>query len=320
MLQQPEQRSGFFSTTKEIVVLLLIVFLIRTFLFGLYQVPSGSMETTMLIGERFFADKLSYVFRTPKRHEIISFNTPLFNYSTNFFMRMFQDYVWGPDNWTKRVIGLPGDTIRGTVEEGKPVLYVNGQKVDEPFVNKYPLIGLWHINPQQLFEEFNRKNMSAFNNDARYQAYIEQVVYKNSSFRSYDPAQPYGAAQPFYNINPELIIRDEAGNPQIRQAGNPIAGTVVTTDQAGQQEHWNGTDDYYVVLKENQYWVMGDNRLGSQDSRFFGPLDGRLIHGRIVFRIFSIDSTQSWWFVDLLFNPIGFFKRVRWSRCFEFIS
>ena len=39
---------------------------------------------------------------------------------------------------------------------------------------------------------------------------------------------------------------------------------------------------FSVKLGENQYWLMGDNRLNSGDSRLFGPIDGRLIHGRIL--------------------------------------
>ena len=119
------------DSTRELIFLLGIVVLVRTFGFGLYQVPTGSMETTMLVGERFFADKLTPLFSAPKRLEIISFNDPLYQYSKNSVMRIVQEYFWGPSNWTKRVIGLPGDKIRGTVENGKPVVYVNGVKLDE---------------------------------------------------------------------------------------------------------------------------------------------------------------------------------------------
>jgi len=77
------KKSKFWSNVKEITVLLLIVFLIRTFGFGLFQVPTGSMETTMLVGERFFADKLSPWFTSIKRGEIIAFDDPLYKYSNN---------------------------------------------------------------------------------------------------------------------------------------------------------------------------------------------------------------------------------------------
>src|SRR5579872_4732903 len=100
---QEKKQQSFLSSAVEFIFLLTVVFLIRTFFFGLYQVPTGSMETTMLVGERFFADKLSYNFRSPRYGEIIAFNSPEFKYSTNPLMKLFQRYVWGPDNWTKRV-------------------------------------------------------------------------------------------------------------------------------------------------------------------------------------------------------------------------
>lgn len=47
---------------ETIVIILPLAFIIRTFFYGLYQVPTGSMETTMLVGERFFADKFTVLF------------------------------------------------------------------------------------------------------------------------------------------------------------------------------------------------------------------------------------------------------------------
>src|SRR6185295_16867842 len=127
--QVSDNNNGWMATFKETAVLLLIVFLVRTFGFGLYQVPTGSMETTMLVGERFFADKFTIIFSRPKRGDVVSFNDPRYPYSKNPLVRLFQEYVgtWsGPINWTKRVIGTPGDTIKGVVENGVPVVYVNG--------------------------------------------------------------------------------------------------------------------------------------------------------------------------------------------------
>src|SRR3972149_7564534 len=121
-----KQKKGFWANLVEIVGLLLVVFLIRTFIFGLYQVPTGSMETTMLIGERFFADKLTVWFLPVQHGDIISFNDPTYPYSNSSLMYLFQQYVWGPSNWTERVIGLPGDHLQGAIEDGKPVVYRNG--------------------------------------------------------------------------------------------------------------------------------------------------------------------------------------------------
>src|SRR5947207_3766285 len=106
MTHKTKKQQTWLESITEFCFLLTIVFLIRTFGFGLYQVPTGSMETTMLVGERFFADKLSYNFRAPRHGEIIAFNDPEFIYSQNPLMKLFQRYVWGPSNWTNRGIGV----------------------------------------------------------------------------------------------------------------------------------------------------------------------------------------------------------------------
>ena len=64
---------------------------------------------------------------------------------------------------------------------------------------------------------------------------------------------------------------------------------------------------------------MGDNRLGSFDSRGWGVLDGKLIHGKILLRLFSVDSHDSWMIFDLISHPFDFFTRIRWSRWLQFV-
>src|SRR5438552_3535904 len=140
MAHHAKKQQSTLSSILEFIFLLIIVFLIRTYGFALYQVPTGSMETTILVGERFISDKFTYNFRGPRYGEIIAMNDPEYRYSDNYFKRLFERYVWGPQNWTKRIIGMPGDTIRGAIEDGKPVIYRNGEKLDEPYINHYPLL------------------------------------------------------------------------------------------------------------------------------------------------------------------------------------
>lgn len=276
---------------ETIIIVVPIAFVIRTFGYGLYQVPSESMETTMLVGERFVADKFTIWFQPVKHGDIISFDDPKYPYSANAAVNLWQRYVWGPSNWTKRVIGLPGDHIQGKIEDGKPVIYRNEQKLDEPYVNTFPLIYLWkgtHPTAQDIY--LGNYDMSS---------------------RSFDPSMPYDK-QPFYTINPSLIfnpkksygdcIYDEKNRYSLSLPHVPLA---------------NGNDVFDVHLGANEYWAMGDNRKGSYDSRAWGKLDGKLIHGKIKYRLFSIDSDEPWLFLDILKNPISFWKKIRWSRCMQ---
>lgn len=323
MAYSTKKKKSFLANVIEIVALLLIVFLIRTFGFGLYQVPTGSMETSMLVGERFFADKLSYLFRDPDRLEVIAFNEPpqFYAYSKNKLMNLYQHYVWGPSNWTKRVIGKPGDEVRGTVEDGKPVVYVNGKKLDEPYLNKYPLIQVWKEDYSNIRAAAHRQLQMLLLSGvdrATADAIVNEELNHSLNQKSYDPAVSF-ADQPFYRIDPNQVYRNEDGSPVLAWPGTPMRSKRVDSRMTTNHNYWDGSDEFYAKLGPDEYWLMGDNRLGSKDSRYFGPVKRSFIHGRILFRIWSIDSDYSWWIADLLLHPIDFWKRVRWSRFFQWV-
>jgi signal peptidase I len=310
----------FVAHVTEFIFLLVVVFLIRTIGFGLYQVPTGSMEVTMLVGERFFADKFTYLFRPPARGEIISFNEPRYQYSDNMIKNLFQQYVWGPDNWTKRVIGIPGDTVRGTIENGKPVVYLNGRKLDEPYLNPHPLIHVWQQDPEELSRQIEQELAPIIRggmSEEMINRWLRQRWSGKETWRSYDSSVPF-EKQYFYRINPQFIIYNKDGKPELREPQTPLSHHY-KAEGLDAKRCWNETDQFYVELGPDEYWCMGDNRLGSQDCRFFGPIKQKFIHGRILFRIWSLDSDESWWIFDLLKNPIDFWKRVRWSRVMEMV-
>ena len=170
-------------------------------------------------------------------------------------------------NWITR------EHVVGLVEDGHPVIYINGVKLDEgAYLNKYPIIATWKHDEYDL--------------------------------KSFDPAIPFNK-QPFYKIDPaSLIINPQTKEPYISYPGDLLP---------------DNKDIFNIKLGSNQYWVMGDNRLGSSDSRSWGPLDGSLIHAKIAFRLWSIDSDESWWLIDLLKHPIDFWKKIRIDRCLQFV-
>jgi signal peptidase I len=260
--------------TYALLWIIPVAFLIRSFGYGLYRVESGSMETTMLVGDRFFADKLTIHFNHPQRNDIITFCDPQYRYSTSPAVSLLQRRLWGPRNMTKRVIGVPGDHIQGMVQEGVPVVYLNEKKLDEPYINGYPLVpfdplrGVW---------------------------------------RSYDVEKSYHE-QPFYKFTEKQLAE---GKKYMERRGRPYEKKPFAETSA---------DHFDVVLGDNQYWVMGDNRQASTDSRHWGPLAGKLINGKIRYLLWSIDSCVHWVVADMLSEPINFWKKVRWGRGFKKIA
>lgn len=312
---------------RETIVILFAILMIRTFGFGLYEVPSPSMETTMLCGERFFCDKFTPLFSAPQRLAVISFNAPGYTYSTNPVFKFLQTYflpelLGGPQNWTKRVIGLPGDTVRGVIEDGKPVVYVNGKKIDESYINKYPLVKMLKTDPAIAIERAKKEalvQMERHHIDAQYLPYVVERILNSleyTSTLSYDPSKPF-YDQPFYRMYEERLFKDDKEQLLLTQPETPLEKGQSERHQTG-NSYWDGSDEYYIELNDHQYWVMGDNRLASWDSRFWGPLDASQIRGKIVFRIMSHDH-QDWLILDLLKHPIDFWTRMRWNRFFQVV-
>lgn len=84
----------------------------------------------------------------------------------------------------------------------------------------------------------------------------------------------------------EKIIKRVIGMP-----GETIAikkGKIYINDKVIEDEYAYGeTSDYNkVTLRDNEYFILGDNRLISKDSRYFGPIKENEIKGKIVFRLF----------------------------------
>jgi hypothetical protein len=188
--------------------------------------------------------------------------------------------------------------MRGVIEDGRPVVYRNGVKLDEPYLNKYPLVT---------------------ENIAQASCLGLRCTKRECVPRSYDPNKPFDE-QPFYHINPANVNHNFDGSLYLRMPGTAHRSP---TGRAMGARQWNGTDEFDIMLGENEYWLMGDNRQGSKDSRCFGPYNtkyrGHSIHGRIVFRIWSNDTVPgSWMICNVLTSPIGYFKnKVRWSRILQ---
>ena len=110
----PSAWSSLFELLKTVALFAIVAIVIRTFLIQPFIVDGSSMEPTFHNQEYILVDKLSYHFHNPKRGDVIVFHPP------------FRE-----DNFIKRIIGLPGDTVEVRGE----VVRVNGTVVTEPYVN-----------------------------------------------------------------------------------------------------------------------------------------------------------------------------------------
>ncbi len=104
------------ETKKDLIIygsIILAIILIRTFIITPVRVNGTSMDSTLKDGEIMILNKITYNFNDIKRFDIVVVKTE-------------------GDKIIKRVIGLPGETLKYE----NSTLYINGQEVEEPFINE----------------------------------------------------------------------------------------------------------------------------------------------------------------------------------------
>ena len=108
------------SWIKVVVFAILAAYLINNFVLVNAAVPTGSMEGTIMPGDRIVALRLSYIFSEPDRFDII--------------VHKFPDD--GETLFIKRIIGLPGDIVE--IIDGQVFLNGSYEPLEEPFVQGVP--------------------------------------------------------------------------------------------------------------------------------------------------------------------------------------
>jgi len=207
---------------KSFLPILLIVLFLRSFLAEPFRIPSGSMLPTLLIGDYILVNKYEYGIRLPiTKSKLIEVSEPkrgdvvVFRYPGNEKI-----------NFIKRVIGIPGDTIR---YENKD-LYVNNVKYKKIKSNEHKYLDDFLREEIEMFTESNNNK--------------------------------------FYNI-----LNDNM---------TPI-------------------NDEIFIVPEEKYFVMGDNRDHSSDSRYWGFVPNENLVGK-AFLVWMSFNTENYSFK---YNRIG---------------
>ena len=233
---------------KSFLSMLLIVFLISSSIVGASKVPTGSMEKTILVGDFLLINKFLYGFSTPRdipytnialpHFKLPGFTDPEKGDIIVFQFPGYRDDV-EPQNieyWVKRCIGEPGDTVQII----NKVAFVNGEEFPIPANINY-------LNPQ---------TQPAAISDP-------QIFPKNSGWNSDNygplPIPKKGEAVKLTteNINIyETIINREHESKVVKVSGGKI--------------YINNQETNSYTIKNDYYFMVGDNRDNSLDSRFWG--------------------------------------------------
>ena len=267
----PEKVIEFF---RQLLFAAIAAFFIITFIIQNTRIPTGSMENTILVGDFVLVNKFIYGSSSPKyipftEIEIPFFRLPAFKDPKAKDIVVFEypgdrDQLVADElgvNYVKRCIGVPGDTI----EIRNKVVFVNGKEFWKPWFVKYYQGRFGNYlspRPRGMTEPRIFPKGMQWNEDN----YGPLVIPKK------------GMTMPLNRYNVEqwrTIIDREFGKRVVE-----LKGDVVTIDG-------NPVSSY--TFKKDYYFMMGDNRDDSLDSRFWGLVPRDLVVGEAFITLFSWD-------------------------------
>lgn len=271
------------ADSARVFILAVALFLgVRATIVEAYKIPSGSMEGTLLVGDFLLVNKLAYGAEVP----FTGWRLPRVRQPARGDVVVFQ---WPADrekNFVKRLVGLPGDTLamRGGT------LWVNGAAVPERYAS--------HAEPgsDPVYEDFRWQRAYALRlpplgvvREANAADLPRRAISGDDD--GTEGVAAYGvtagalpravAALPAPSVRPGRLPRDPSAHPS--------------------RNNWGP-----LVVPTGSYFVLGDNRDNSLDSRYWGFVPDSLLRGRplVVYFSYAPDSA----------HRAPWLTAVRWSR------
>jgi signal peptidase I len=183
---------------------LLLVFLLRSFIYEPFRIPSGSLEPTLPIGDFILVNKFHYGVRLPVvYHKIFSNHSP-----ERGDIIVFR---WPPNpsvDFIKRVIGVPGDHI----DYINKTLYINGKEIPQTFIantkNRDESGRLWDVIEKK--ENIFGIEHAIYQNDARLNEDIHDIVVPEGMFFAMGDNRDSSADSRAWGFVPEANIVGKA--------------------------------------------------------------------------------------------------------------
>ena len=200
--------------------MILVVFLLRSFLFEPFRIPSGSMLPTLHIGDFILVNKFDYGIRLPVSNmKVIDLGAPKRGDVVVFRYPMDENV-----DFIKRVVGVPGDRV----EYRDKVVYINGVEQKQS-------------DPRDFVDESTMVTLDERDEDLAGVSHLMALDHRRPSW-----------------VPMHAVMRKEE-----------------TCDYNNR--------GFVCTVPDGKYFVMGDNRDNSEDSRYWGFVPDENLVGRAVF-------------------------------------
>lgn len=412
------------SWVDAIVFALVAVYFVNIYVFQNYQIPSSSLEKSLLVGDFLYVSKMSYGPRVPntplsmplaqhtlplvntksyiewpqwkykrvpgfgkvKMNDIVVFNFPAGDtvavsyqqtdfydniiyregkgiYSNSINMdslnrkqqrivydlyrdagrkyvlthpEKFGEIIYRPvdrrENYVKRCVGLPGDTLQ--IKDR--IIYIDGKAQEEP--ENLQFLYTVHATGKIIPDEFLHDELELSNEDTEYYQPGATVFYLPLTKKALNTLlarkdlvtsiEPISTERPSHDLYPQNLYTDwtvdNYGPIWIPAKGSTITLTMdnlpiyercIVAYEGNKLEvkddgiYINGQKTDKYTFRMDYYWMMGDNRHNSQDSRYWGFVPEDHVVGKPIVVWLSLDKDRGW------FNG-----KIRWNRIFKWVK
>lgn len=275
---------------KYLVLIFILILILKAFVIDALKIPTGSMKDTLLEGDFILVNKMAYSISTPyqipiignrlSKTELYSFGKPELNDVVAFEMPS-QFYDPASENYSilvKRIIGLPGDTIQIIDQE----IFINGKKLRNP--------SFIHVNLSESKSENGNKELFPYDGKWTADNYGPVIIPKKGMTVELNPKN--------------IMLWQNAINIDFIEKVMSIEGTVINLKGKPLREY---------TFEKDYYFVLGDNRMNSVDSRYFGHIPEEWIIGKAFMIYWSQLPVQS--------NGISeYYNSIRFSRIIQSIN
>ncbi|WP_067567224.1 signal peptidase I [Candidatus Hoaglandella endobia] len=260
------------ETSAEIFPVLLLVFVVRSFIFEPFQIPSGSMMPTLLVGDFILVEKFAYDIKDPitkttlietghpKRGDVVVFKYPP---DPNLY-------------YIKRVLGLPGDRV-----SYDPI---------NKRVTVQPVVGYKHGCATALPITYTEVTLSHF-------------------IQTCNSISNGEASSGFLQVPPDKQVEDGIHLVQYQESLGSMSHNILTVpgqqDQVGMYYQQPGKSLAEWVVPQGKYFMMGDNRDNSADSRYWGFVPKKNLVGKATAIWLSFDKQEGKWPTGVRLSRIG---------------